>query len=347
LRDFVLQRPYILHGQASSHFTLDTQYDLSRFLSYMEEGDTSILYRATSAYLKRFKWSGSAALSLLERFCSQHPQILSGAVTGDMSGWSNTLNCELSQILDTIEREDKRLGEHEVYRKASAFSDAYYRFRTQMLSDEESSGVSDDPPVLQVQAEERVKHGPPAVPAVQPVPVSSASVVSNVLATAPKGLSAEEVRPTTQVALARVEDFPVFGASGSTSREFSYNRLLDVVRYHWSREFTFDSQRDLLFSLQCMTPGDPSVLVRFSRACYNRYRRADADVFGLLEQFCQHHPCVLSCQKYCDELSWKSSVRRELKGLLDNIIGSGFRKRPLYVQAEKFLSSVPLLLPSS
>ena len=201
--------------------------------------------------------------------------------------------------------------------------------------------------------EERVKHGPPAVPAVRSVPVSFSSV-SKVLVTAPKGLTVSEVMPTTQLPLLSLADIPAYWASGSTSRRYEYNWLLQFVRshpfilgVHWSQEFTFGVQGDLLTCLQCMSPDDPSELVRISRAYYDRNRKADADVFGGLEQFCKHYPCVLSGREYCDTMSWTSSVKRKLRHILDNIHDGDLRQRPLYVQAQNFLDTVPLFLPSS
>ena len=154
------------------------------------------------------------------------------------------------------------------------------------------------------------------------------------------------------VQLKSVEDIPAFDASGSTSSQNSYDRLVSIVRQYpcilggvSSPEFTFEVQASLICLLLWTKQDDPSVLFRVVRDYYDTHRDSDMSVFARLQRFCEEHPEVIQSTLYAAGMLWNCNMRNELSELIWGVQASELREQKTWVKAKEFLSTIPFGLP--
>jgi len=164
--------------------------------------------------------------------------------------------------------------------------------------------------------------------------------------------SGESPQPAVHSKLKRVEDIPAYDESGPTSQQRHYDGLVTFIREHpyvleglSSPEFTFDVQITLQSALCWMKRDDPSELAYVSRAYFNSHRISNAEVLRCLEFFCDEHPEILQAERYEDRMSWLRKTRNKLLSLLLNVQNRELQERDTWVNAHKFLRTVPLDLP--
>ena len=118
LQDFVSLRPYILEGVVSPEFTLDVQYELKSSVGWMERNDPCALVCVSRAYYDSHGIPDAEIMCRLERFCAQHPEVLSALYDKSMS-WSPSLLGELKVLVLCITNETLR--RRDIYQKALSF----------------------------------------------------------------------------------------------------------------------------------------------------------------------------------------------------------------------------------
>ena len=114
-----------------------------------------------------------------------------------------------------------------------------------------------------------------------------------------------------RVPLKSVKDITEYDASGSTSSEWCYDDLKELVKLNSyilggenSQRFDLETQSLFCRYLSFMSADDPCDLVHAVRGYYSSFARSQSELLILLEQFCAEHPEVLNSPAYADTMSW-------------------------------------------
>ena len=119
LADFVKLHPYVLKDLPSPEYTFDVQDTLKSALYWMDDNDTSELVGLSRAYLKSHRICDAQVLCCLERFCDEHPEILTSNRYEDGMTWSGRIQYKLHSLLHEVR--DGELRKQEIWVRAKKF----------------------------------------------------------------------------------------------------------------------------------------------------------------------------------------------------------------------------------
>ena len=120
LVQFISLHPYVLENVSSPQFTFDAQCSLDTALYWMDKDDTSMVFCVSRAYFNSHQMADAEVLCCLERFCDEHPEILSSNRYEDGMSWSYKTKYKLKNLLNNVR--DRELRKLEIWVKADKFS---------------------------------------------------------------------------------------------------------------------------------------------------------------------------------------------------------------------------------